>query len=201
MLSLQGMKHIDRCLTSSCPQRSELEFHQGFQQSPTDICSSFYSTVNDRCWTIKHGLLCREITSQLTSSHLSFTVSSSFLDISSHVILRSHLVKCWHPHFQPWHNRVTKIKNAARWQLHLKLRVAMGWPLPRAAGEHSWGKMPWCPANPHSYAWILSTQYISFITCSTMGSVFTIPSLCSPASASLWLCSVFGQCLPGTSLV
>lgn len=77
----------------------------------------------------------------------------------------------------------------------------MGCPLPRAAGEHSWGKTPWCPANPHSYAWILSTQYIYFITCSTMGSVFTIPSLCSLTSASLWLCSVFGQCLPGTSLL
>lgn len=186
-------EYIDYCLTTNCPQWSELEFHQRLQQSPADTCPPFCYTVNHKFGTINHWLLCWEINSWLASSHISFMVCSSVLDISSHIISQSHLVKCWHPYFQPWHKQVTKIKNAAHRQIHLKLCIATDCPLPEVADKHIWGKMLWCPANPHSYIWILSIQQIYNIIHSTTGSMFTIHSSCSLTYASsLWLCSVFG---------
>lgn len=118
-------------LTTNCPQWSELEFY------PANTCSSFCYTVNPKFGIINHRILCWEIKSRLTFSHISFMACSSVLDISSLIISQSHLVKCWHPYFQPWHKQVTKIKNAARWQIHLKLCIAIACPLPEAAEKHS----------------------------------------------------------------
>lgn len=138
-------EQIDYCLTTNWAQLSELEFHQGLQQSSAGTCPSFFYTVNHKFGTINHWLLCGEINSQLASSHISFTACSSVLDISSHIISQSHLVKCWHPHFQPWHKQVTKIKNAVHWQIHLKLCIAVACSMPEATEKQSWGKMLWCP--------------------------------------------------------
>lgn len=114
-------EYMDYWLTINCPQWNNLEFHRDSSNLLQITCPSFCYTVNHKFGTINHWLLCREIKSRLASSHISFMVCSSVLDISRHIISKSHLVKRWHPYFQLWHKQVTKIKSAVQWQIHLKL--------------------------------------------------------------------------------